>query len=539
VGSLAVAALVTTLSCTDGEGDSSATSGVRIPTSPADLAVTVQDLSAFGEKRAGTEAGRAAGAYVRRRFEAAGLRVDEEEFHFPRHDAIGASLSVTVDGTPWTPELDVLDGAATKQVEGEIVPIASARPAELEGVDLTGKIALVGLDPAFHRSAQLRSVVARGAAGFVYVSTAPDNLRQVGTVRAAWEPEVAVPAVTIGAVDGERLRRAVEEGRVSRVALSVEAKITPATARNVVARIDGTDPAMPVVVVGAHYDTWFSGAADNGGGVAALVATAERWSRRPRPTGSILFVAYDAEELGLYGGYEFLRRHVVLERASIAAVVHFETPAAKDRPARTLARSRSEELDRALEQAGGDEDYRVYLPLGIVPAISGGSIPTDIRGMYRAGIPTILTSESSAYYHTLADTPDKVDVDLLARAVDHFDGVIEALLERGPTCCRGRDPDLWRATVTHAERPGGELAVDVAVVDVDGLPVGGAAVEGWLLYDDFFPAGVLSAETDGAGRATLVYPAPMASRRGTLGKRFLDVTAGRSYPLAETLTEVP
>src|SRR5438105_2574111 len=77
--------------------------------------------------------------------------------------------------------------------------------ADLEGKDLQGKIAVVKRDVNYDRSVQLANLIAARAAGMLYVSQAPNNLRQVGTVRKTFEAMHAIPAVSIGKVDGEAL----------------------------------------------------------------------------------------------------------------------------------------------------------------------------------------------------------------------------------------------------------------------------------------------------------------------------------------------
>ncbi|WP_111672673.1 M28 family peptidase [Algoriphagus litoralis] len=82
-------------------------------------------------------------------------------------------------------------------------------------------------------------------------------------------------------------------------------------AANLVAFIPGSS-SRKVIVISAHYDhvgigrpnaagdSIFNGADDNASGTAALITLAEYFSKN-RPTHSMMFVALDAEELGLRG----------------------------------------------------------------------------------------------------------------------------------------------------------------------------------------------------------------------------------------------
>ena len=55
-------------------------------------------------------------------------------------------------------------------------------------------------------------------------------------------------------------------------------------------------------------------------------------------------------------------------------------------------------------------DLPLYAGLELVPTLFGGIIPTDIQGIYRNGVPTASTAVDSPWYHTIEDTPDKVDL---------------------------------------------------------------------------------------------------------------------------------
>src|SRR5262249_19062767 len=152
---------------------------------PAVLSRLLDMLAAIGPKRAGTVGGREAAELIRTRMEQAGLaQVGFEEFAFPRRDVLESSLRVKWDQAPDDDEPlahDVLDGPSGGKLEAELVFVGPAGEAELAGRDLTGRIALVSRHRLYHRSTQYQRVAAAGAVAMVYVSSAPDNLRQVGS----------------------------------------------------------------------------------------------------------------------------------------------------------------------------------------------------------------------------------------------------------------------------------------------------------------------------------------------------------------------
>jgi Zn-dependent M28 family amino/carboxypeptidase len=304
----------------------------------------------------------------------------------------------------------------------------------------------------------------------------------------------------------------------------------------VIGVIPGKQPGE--IVIGAHFDSWFAGSTDNGGGVAALLALAERRAKRPQPAYTLVFVGYDGEEVALYGGYQFLRRHRIVAQEPILAVLNFEVPSANGSSLLGLARSNIDPLDQALRSADLNDTYVLYAAMDYVPILFGGIIPTDIQGIYRNGVPTASTAVDTPYYHTTQDTPDKVDTMFLAGAIDQFDQAIEALDADQADGFAASDPKLWKATVQPRARAAGQdLVVDVAVTDAGGAPQAMAAVRAALTVDDFFLAAHAAATTDGAGKATVTLPAGAAE--AGQGDRWLHVTAGPDFPLVEELVPLP
>jgi len=101
----------------------------------------------------------------------------------------------------------------------------------------------------------------------------------------------------------------------ARANLAVVNRLRAVRSRNVVARVEGSDPALKseCVVYTAHWDHLgrdaslagdqvFNGAADNASGTAALLCLAHAFSKvEPPPKRSVVFLAVTAEEKGLLG----------------------------------------------------------------------------------------------------------------------------------------------------------------------------------------------------------------------------------------------
>jgi hypothetical protein len=104
------------------------------------------------------------------------------------------------------------------------------------------------------------------------------------------------------------------------VSFTAGVKTETASTQNVVAVLEGSDPALKneYVAMGAHYDhlgigrpvnghAIYNGADDDGSGTTAILAMAEAFAHGPRPKRSLLFVWHCGEEKGLWGSTYFSR----------------------------------------------------------------------------------------------------------------------------------------------------------------------------------------------------------------------------------------
>lgn len=111
---------------------------------------------------------------------------------------------------------------------------------------------------------------------------------------------------------------------------AVSTTIRTIQGRNVLGLWPGQGPqANQAVILGGHYDhlgigaavngdSIYNGAEDNADGIAALLTTAEAFARSGiAPRRSVLFIAFDAEEVGLRGSEAYVRAPVFpLERTA-------------------------------------------------------------------------------------------------------------------------------------------------------------------------------------------------------------------------------
>ena len=91
-----------------------------------------------------------------------------------------------------------------------------------------------------------------------------------------------------------------------------------------------------VIVISAHYDhvgvnnsMIYNGADDNASGVSVLLGIAE-YFKVHKPRNTLLFIAFDAEEMGLQGAYAFLKEPII-PRKSIIMNVNMDMVSHNDR----------------------------------------------------------------------------------------------------------------------------------------------------------------------------------------------------------------
>jgi hypothetical protein len=116
-----------------------------------------------------------------------------------------------------------------------------------------------------------------------------------------------------------------------------ESELTDVTSPNVVAKLEGSDPALKneFLVYSAHLDhlgigepvngdTIYNGALDNASGCAIMLEVARAFMKmNPRPKRSILFVAVTGEEKGLLGS-DYFAHYPTVNKNEIVANVNMD-----------------------------------------------------------------------------------------------------------------------------------------------------------------------------------------------------------------------
>ncbi|MDP2342987.1 MAG: M20/M25/M40 family metallo-hydrolase [Deltaproteobacteria bacterium] len=188
-----------------------------------------------------------------------------------------------------------------------------------------------------------------------------------------------------------------------------------ATVCNVVARLPGTDPSLPRVVLGAHLDHLgkqkkkvFAGADDNASGVAVAIEVARQLKKAPGARG-VDVVLFDAEESGRLGSLSYVAHE---PPGSIYAMVNLDTVGrlADKKPLLVLDGDSASEWVHVARGVG----FTTGINIELAPQGGGAS---DQQSFIEKGIPAIqLFSGPNADYHQPTDTADKVTSSSLVKA---------------------------------------------------------------------------------------------------------------------------
>jgi hypothetical protein len=231
-----------------------------------------------------------------------------------------------------------------------------------------------------------------------------------------------IPAGALSIPDAEQLQRILKRGKPVTMHLTLVSQVTQGKSGNVIAEVPGRDPKAPFILVGGHLDSWDqgTGAIDDGSGVAITTAAAKRIMDAGRPLRTIRIVWFGAEEVGLFGGIDYQKKHGTEPHYAIA-----ESDFGADRIWKVdskLGKDRETEA-KALQIA--------LAPLGIVPGSLEKADGSDIEPLLNAGLPGVGLSQDGTHYfdihHTPDDTLDKIDPEALRQNVAAWTAMLGVL----------------------------------------------------------------------------------------------------------------
>jgi hypothetical protein len=287
-------------------------------------------------------------------------------------------------------------------------------PERFEGVKGAAVI-VEPMDSSGHPSLLARFSISKalaksGATAMIIPSNKPD--RMLYTSGFGNFPIGFLPMLSVAHEDILLIRRLLEHSPVT-LALNIKNIIdkTPANEFNVLGEIPGTD-SKDIILIGAHFDSWDlgEGAQDNGSGVAAVMEVARIFKTLGiKPKRTIRFAFFSGEEEALLGSRAYVIRHIK-ELDQHKSVLIMDDGAQV--PKGFVIHGRTD-IESKIQK-----ELTTLAPLGATGISIDASFDTDHAPFLAAGIPsfTLWVNEGNYdnYHHTIIDTYDKVNPEMLA-----------------------------------------------------------------------------------------------------------------------------
>jgi len=400
---------------------------------------------------AGTSGARCAAQYIADQFEAIGLEgagpsgAYFQPFPIRAGAALGAGSTLRTPQTTYTLAEDWIPFgySASAAITGTLlyggdgINRPQSRNNEYPTLDLTGRIVVVEdgdltspSSRALQTDAHFKATVAAGrnAGGMIILLRDGRGLPDLtGETRAA----LRIPVAAARGEAADRIRQAARGGDRAFLAASVQPRAVEA--RNVTALLLGSDPVLAdeVLIIGAHYDHLgfggegsldpdafgevHNGADDNASGTSGLIEIARRLSEgNRRPARSVLFLAFTAEEKGLWGSSHYVRNPLLPIAQTVAMLNMDMIGRLEGRTLTVMGVGTAEEWPDLLRAA----NQSMARPLSIATSPDGFG-PSDHSSFYGEGLPVLhFFSNTHVDYHRPSDDWDKVDIEGLDQIVD-------------------------------------------------------------------------------------------------------------------------
>lgn len=183
--------------------------------------------------------------------------------------------------------------------------------------------------------------------------------------------------------------------------------------QNVIGYIKGTEYPDSFIVFSAHYDhlgmmgkeAIFPGANDNASGTAMIIDLAAHFSKpENKPSCSIVFMAFSAEEAGLYGSFHYVE-NPLFPLENIKFLINLDLVGSGSEGIKVV---NATVFKKRFEQLVSINETHNYLKK-ISPR--GEAANSDHYPFYAKGIPCFFIytlGDESKEYHTVFDTPKNV-----------------------------------------------------------------------------------------------------------------------------------
>ena len=415
----------------------------------------MKEICEFGYRRAGTPIAIEAEKYIYQKLKDAKLPdVKLDEFQFTRWWAEKYELKLISERTPSIPADQIIETfpvhlsgfTEPEGVVAEMVYAGYGTSVDFEKIDVENKIVLVDgiMILNFAPSQQvnlfnsLNLAKKKGALGAIFTNNSPlDSISYVGVdeVR-GWKRRL--PALSVNNFDGQYLRTLCtrNQGKVS-VKFTLDVKTEKAPSNMILGTLPGK--TEDIILLGTHVDSTFTGAVDNAGANAGLLALAKYFAQIPleKRDKTIVFAGWTGHECGLIGTFQFHTMYPEMVK-KIATFIMLDGFGSK---------GWYNQVEGGVVETGLDErrglfvsDNSLLWPIvkdaafkyKLLPAayVSARQLPvSDLPPFIFANVPSIMIIGKPVFYHTKYDTIDKCTPEQLERTAKAHVYIIEKIQE--------------------------------------------------------------------------------------------------------------
>ena len=410
----------------------------------------------LGWRTAGSDAEHAAADYIAAEMESIGLTVEKVPVTVDKWQFNDASLTIADTDIQIMPASYATNGTDADGITAQLVDVGTGTAAEYEGVDVEGKIALVGVDQwnvawidQYMNEAALHgasAIVTYDVGGYATYSDDMINMQDVCS-------KDVIPCVSISKNQYLQLAEALAAGHDT-ATLMVDNVMEPeqGTSYNVVGTLKGRSSEQQILVAG-HYDVYFNGFQDDSCAIGLVLAMAKAMvDSGYQPENDIRFIAHGSEEWGASGtqfdwttgAWEMINTAHPEWAGKTIALLNFELPAFYDGMEEGQISCVPE--FSTLTQSFVEESGLLTQPVNNVypGGISGQSVDTNTMEdgvSYRAsGVPYFINIPGTQdgeegwiqqRYHTVADDRDTYSADVMHTNLNTF-GTLAIYLDQTP-----------------------------------------------------------------------------------------------------------
>ena len=379
--------------------------------------------SARGFHLIGSTAGKNASQYVSDTFKSIGLDPQLSPVNATGWEYYDSSMTIkdhsdlnyVVTSEPGTP------ATSTGGITADVVYVGTGTAAEMDKVDLKGKIALADFD--WDYSLWMNNIeyaaAKRGAVGLIFYTTNPYGNDESGQAEfvADWSGKAAtIPTWSMREAEGQAFAALAQKQTLNVTAVSNCKTIANATGYNVLATIKGTKYPDEYIVINAHKDAYFHCLQDDSAPVGIIMAMAKSMVESGyKPDRSIIFAVTDGEECGggdtfydwLVGSWDLVNKKVASWGGKIVDAHTIELVGDSKSTDFGFRASDPMYLFTKAMAAGMNASGDYSTNIGVKNYMATSS---DEWSFSYIGAPTTRTErEASSYhvYHSSMDTPDR------------------------------------------------------------------------------------------------------------------------------------